>query len=55
MYSTCVALLCLEVYYRYLPVYRDPPAVEKTDKPGKKRGAADPEVQWQPLVSGNTR
>jgi len=54
MYSTCVALLCLEVYYRYLPLYRDP--APATDKPGKKqRSNADSEVQWQPLVSGNAR
>jgi hypothetical protein len=54
MYSTCVALLCLEVYYRYLPLYRAPAPMG--DKPGKKaRTAADPEVQWQPLVSGKTR
>jgi hypothetical protein len=44
-FSTCVALLCLEVYYRYLPVYRE--AGEKT---AKKR-AQDPEVQWRPLIT----
>lgn len=52
-YSTCVALLCLEVYYRYLPVYREPGTA--SEKTGRKRVAQDPEVQWQPLVSSGPK
>lgn len=48
-YSTCVALLCLETYYRYLPVYREPPPA--AEKATKKR-IQDPEIQWRPLITG---
>lgn len=36
VYSTALAALCLEVYYRYLPLYENEPAVEPrwTERPG---------------------
>lgn len=46
-YYTTVSLLMLEVYYRYLPIFRETPAGAK---PSKRY--VDPEIQLQPVGPG---